>query len=80
MYRRYKHGKLSKDEFLDNLKANTVHKLTSLVLGGGGLTIGYALGTLILPGVGSLVGALVGGILVAYYGQYLILHIYEKLF
>ena len=79
MYRRYKHGKLSKDEFLDKLRAQTVHKLTSLVLGAGGTTAGYALGTFILPGAGSLVGAVVGGVIVGYYGQYLILHIYEKL-
>lgn len=50
-----------------------------VVIGAAGSTIGFAIGTLILPGFGSAVGAISGGLVGGYFGGHYVLTIYEKL-
>lgn len=49
------------------------------MLAAGGKTLGYALGTVIVPGLGSVKGALLGGFLGAFFGSQMTVIIYQRL-
>ena len=61
-YRKYKRGKMSKEDFINWFKKHTVETIGSLMGGGLGSALGFFGGSLIMPGVGSAVGAIAGGI------------------
>ena len=68
-YRRLKKGQIDKKEFWHRMRLNSVTTVGSLAVGSGGAAAGFALGTVLLPGVGSIVGAVVGGIAGGFAGE-----------
>ena len=61
-YRQYKKGTIAKKEFWRRFKLNSVTTLSSMAAGSGGAAAGFALGTVLMPGVGSILGAVMGGL------------------
>ena len=49
------------------------------MLAAGETTLGYALGTVILPGLGSVTGAVLGGFLGAFFWSQMTVIIYQRL-
>ncbi len=60
-------------------KYSTVSNLGSALIGAAGTALGFAVGTLIIPGVGSACGAVTGGIIFSYYGGEYSLRFYQGL-
>eukprot|EP00349_Pseudokeronopsis_sp_Brazil_P012232 CAMPEP_0202980126 /NCGR_PEP_ID=MMETSP1396-20130829/86112_1 /ASSEMBLY_ACC=CAM_ASM_000872 /TAXON_ID= /ORGANISM="Pseudokeronopsis sp., Strain Brazil" /LENGTH=186 /DNA_ID=CAMNT_0049719909 /DNA_START=16 /DNA_END=576 /DNA_ORIENTATION=+ len=61
-YRRLKKGDITKKEFWRRMKLNSVVAVSSLAVGTGGAAAGFAIGSMILPGLGSIIGAVIGGV------------------
>ena len=68
-YRKMKNGEITQEEFRRNAKQNGVRGVGAVIGGTGGMTAGFALGSVIMPGLGSLVGAIVGGLSGSYAGE-----------
>lgn len=60
-------GRISKEQFISNLAVTA----SSVVVGVGGYYAGGAIGTLICPGPGTVIGGIVGGIAGGFTGGYL---------
>jgi hypothetical protein len=61
-YRQYQDGTLSADEFRHTASFLSLSKVPSVVGGISGTAVGFVLGTLLLPGAGSVVGSVIGGL------------------
>ena len=68
-YRRYKKGEIDKSEFWHRMKINSVTSVSSVAVGSGGAAAGFALGTFIMPGIGSVIGAVIGGMAGGFVGE-----------
>lgn len=62
-YRKLRKGLITKREFYRNARTRTVMSLVGLATGAAGASIGFAVGTIIFPGLGSAVGAVIGTML-----------------
>jgi hypothetical protein len=78
-YRRYLSGRISASQFWTQTSLLSLTTLEGLAGGAGGVALGFALGTLILPGVGSLIGSVVGGLAGGYAWDKLMLNNYLTL-
>lgn len=61
------------------MRINSVTTVGSLAVGSGGAAAGFAIGTALLPGVGSIVGAVVGGIAGGFAGEKLSAKAYKSI-
>ena len=61
-YRQYQEGALSADEFRHTASFLSLSKVPSVVGGISGTAVGFVIGSLILPGAGSVVGSVLGGL------------------
>jgi outer membrane lipoprotein SlyB len=78
-YRRYKKGRIDKNEFWERIKKNSLATIGGIAGGAGGTAAGFAIGTMILPGLGSAVGAISGGILGGLAGEKVVSKSYKTL-
>ena len=78
-YRRYRKGQIDKEEFWHRIKLNSVTSVSSVAVGSGGAAAGFALGTFLMPGVGSVIGAVVGGMAGGFVGEKLSAKVYKKI-
>ena len=69
MYRKYRQGKIDKSKFYRSLRAGSIAAVSGAVIGVAGTTLGFSLGTIVLPGPGSAIGAVTGGLLGGYFGS-----------
>jgi len=76
-YRRYKKGKISKEEFTHLVAHGAVGTVGSLVGVTAGTALGFAAGSAIFPVVGSLIGAGIGAVGGFFAGKYLSLKILQ---
>lgn len=78
-YRRYKTGKIDKQEFWHRMRLNSVTSVSSVAVGSGGAAAGFAIGTFFLPGLGSVIGAVVGGMAGGFVGEKLSAKVYKHI-
>ena len=78
-YRRYRTGKIDKQEFWHRMKINSVTSVSSMAVGTAGAASGFALGTIFFPGVGSVVGAVVGGMAGGIVGEKISAKVYRHI-
>lgn len=61
-YRKYKKGLIDKKEFKRRAFMGAIGKVSALMGTTIGASTGFAIGTMIMPGVGSVIGVVVGGV------------------
>lgn len=61
-YRHYQEGTISADEFRHTASFLSLSKVPSVVGGISGTAVGFVLGSMLMPGAGSVVGSVLGGL------------------
>ena len=64
---------------MKSVKNSTITNLGSAFVGAAGTALGFAIGTMLVPGVGSACGAVTGGIIFSYYGGEYSLSFYQEI-